>query len=196
DPKARKDTVLVVVEMTGGNDGLNTVAPYGDDLYHKARPTLGFAKKDVLKLDDYHGLHPRMGDLKRLYDEKRLAVVQGAGYPNPDRSHFESMDIWQLADPTRAQATGWLARSIPGMPVNEAGVPGMFIGENQLPLALQGADGGVISLADRNSFKLQLSGNAPARKSLIQDLNGDKGAADLAAFVQKRQLQTYTSLQK
>jgi uncharacterized protein (DUF1501 family) len=196
DPKAKKDTILVVVEMTGGNDGLNTVAPYGDDLYKKARPTLGFTKRDVLKLDDYHGLHPRLNEFKRLYDEKRLAVIQGVGYPNPDRSHFESMDIWQLADPRRVQTQGWLARSIPGMSVAEAGVPGMFLGEDRLPLALQGADGGVVSLADRNSFKLQLSSNAPARKSLIQELNDDKSAADLAAFVQKRQLQTYTSLQK
>jgi len=83
------------------------------------------------------------------------------------------------------------------MHVSEAGVPGMFIGENRLPVALQGADGGVISLADRNSFKLQLSGNASPRKKLLEELNTDDSArADLAAFVRKRQLQTYTSLQK
>lgn len=197
DAKKAKDTILVVVELEGGNDGLNTVAPYADDLYQKARPTLGFAKKEVLKIDDYVGLHPRMNDLKRLYDEKKLAVVQGVGYPNPDRSHFESMDIWQQADPRRGQSTGWLARSIPGMHVSDAGVPGMFLGDNRLPVAMQGADGGVISLADRNSFKLQLSGNANPRKKLLEDLNSDDGAkADLAAFVRKRQLQTYTSLQK
>lgn len=194
----KKDTVLVVIELTGGNDGLNTVAPYGDDLYHKARPTLGFAKKEVQKLDDYHGLHPRLTDFKRLYDEKRLAVIQGVGYPNPDRSHFESMDIWQLADPKRANTSGWLARAIPGMSVKDAGVPGMYLGNERLPVAMQGADGGVISLADRANFKLQLTGNQTRRKSLIEDLNGDKdtGKADLAAFVRKRQIQTYTSLQK
>ncbi len=194
----KKDTVLVVVELTGGNDGLNTVAPYGDDLYYKARPTLAFAKKEVQKLDDYHGLHPRMGDLKRLFDEKRLAVIQGVGYPNPDRSHFESMDIWQLADPKRALASGWLARSIPGMSVKDAGVPGMYLGNERLPVAMQGADGGVISLAERESFRLQLTGNPSTRKKLIEDLNEEKDAskADLASFVRKRQLQTYTSLQK
>jgi uncharacterized protein (DUF1501 family) len=193
----KKDTVLVVVELTGGNDGLNTVAPYGDDLYQKARPTLAFKKKDVQKLDDYHGLHPRMSDLKRLYDEKRLAVIQGVGYPNPDRSHFESMDIWQLADPKRAHGSGWLARTIPAMHVSDAGVPGMYIGDERLPVAMQGADGGVISLADRATFRLQLSGNADTRRTLIQDLNGGKDAgADLAAFVRKRQIQTYTSLEK
>jgi uncharacterized protein (DUF1501 family) len=194
----KKDTVLVVIELTGGNDGLNTVAPYGDDLYFKARPTLAFNKKEVQKLDDYHGLHPRMTDFKRLFDEKRLAVVQGVGYPNPDRSHFESMDIWQLGDPKRAQGSGWLARSIPGMSISDAGVPGMYLGEDRLPVAMQGADGGVISLADRASFRLQLNGNASNRKQLIEDLNSEKDAtaADLAAFVRKRQLQTYTSLQK
>src|SRR4051812_19552416 len=81
--KGKKDTILVVVERTGGNDGLNTAAPYGDDLYHKARPTLAFSKKEVLKLDDHVGLHPRLRELKELYDRKNLAVVQGVGYPNP-----------------------------------------------------------------------------------------------------------------
>ncbi|HEV3437910.1 MAG TPA: DUF1501 domain-containing protein [Gemmata sp.] len=195
-----KDTVLVVIELTGGNDGLNTVAPYGDDLYHKARPTLAFGKKDVLKLDDYCGLHPRMNEMKNLYDNKNLAVIRGVGYPNPDRSHFESMDIWQLGDPKRAETSGWLARTIPSMSIKDAGVPGMFIGQDRLPVALQGADGGVISLADRANFKLQLTGNEKARKKLIEDLNGGKDSdpakADLASFVRKRQLQTYSSLQK
>ena len=192
-----KDTILVVIELTGGNDGLNTVAPFADDLYQKARPTLAISKKDALKLSDYCGLHPAMNSLKGMYDRKQLAVVQGVGYPNPDRSHFESMDIWQLGDPRRQQASGWLARTIPGMSTKEAGVPGMYIGQERLPLAMQGADGGVISLADRESFRLQLSGNAAPRKKLIEELNADDGAApELSAFVRKRQLQTYTSLQK
>jgi uncharacterized protein (DUF1501 family) len=193
-----KDTVLVVIELTGGNDGLNTVAPFADDLYQKARPTLAFSKKEALKLNDYCGLHPRMSGMKQLFDEKRLAVIQGVGYPNPDRSHFESMDIWQLADPKRAQSTGWLARTIPAMVIKDAGVPGMYLGDERLPVAMQGADGGVISLADRASFKLQLSGNEKSRKSLIEDLNSDaKGSGgELATFVRKRQLQTYGSLQK
>lgn len=195
-----KDTILVVIEMTGGNDGLNTVIPFADDLYHKARPTLALGKKEVLKLDDYCGLHPRMSGMKGLYDNKKLAVIRGVGYPNPNRSHFESMDIWQLADPNLAQTNGWLARTIPGMSIKDAGVPGMFLGDERLPVALQGADGGVISLADRANFKLQLTGNEQSRKKLIEDLNGnadsDTKASDLAAFVRKRQLQTYTSLQK
>jgi uncharacterized protein (DUF1501 family) len=107
------------------------------------------------------------------------------------------MDIWQLADPRRQQTSGWLARTIPAMTTKDAGVPGMYIGEDRLSPAMQGADGGVISLADRESFRLQLSGNAAPRKKLIEELNAEEGnAADLAAFVRKRQLQTYTSLQK
>jgi len=198
DPKAKgKDSILVVVELTGGNDGLNTVAPYGDDIYQRLRPTLAHGRREILKIDNYVGLHPKMRELKELYDRKQLAIVQGVGYPNPDRSHFESMDIWQLADPKRSQSNGWLARTIPGMHVTEAGVPGMFIGQERLPLAMQGADGGVISVADRESFRLKLNGNATPRKKLLEDLNsGDDTNADLAAFVRKRQLQTYTSLKK
>jgi uncharacterized protein (DUF1501 family) len=198
DTKAKdKDTILVVVEMTGGNDGLNTVAPYADDLYQKARPTLAHSRKNVLKLNDLVGLHPRMTEMKEMYDRKELAVIQGVGYPNPDRSHFESMDIWQLGDPRRARTNGWLARSIPGMASVEGGPLGMYVGQDRLPVALQGADGGVISLADRESFKLRLNGNASPRQKLLADLNsGDDTSGDLAAFVRKRQLQTYTSLQK
>src|SRR5438876_6639706 len=103
-----KDSILVVVELTGGNDGLNTVAPYGDDLYHKARPTLRQTKDTVIRLDDQVGLHKGMTGFKPLLEQGHLAVVQGVGYPNPDRSHFEAMDIWQSADPKRAQRTGWL----------------------------------------------------------------------------------------
>src|SRR3954469_19195636 len=87
--------VLVVLEMGGGNDGLNTVIPYADDLYHKARPTLRLTKRNVLRVNDHVGLHTGLSGLQPLLGDGRLAIVQGVGYPNPDRSHFESMDIWQ-----------------------------------------------------------------------------------------------------
>src|SRR5947207_11193191 len=85
-----KDTILVVVELTGGNDGLNTVIPYTDDLYHKYRPTLRRTTAADVRLDDRVGLHPGLQGLWPLWDAGRLAVVQGVGYPNPDRSHFEA----------------------------------------------------------------------------------------------------------
>src|SRR2546429_759747 len=87
--------ILVVVQLSGGNDGLNTVIPFGDDAYHRARPALGHAANDVLKIDNYLGLHPNLAPLKELYDDGRMGVVQGVGYPNPNRSHFRSTDIWE-----------------------------------------------------------------------------------------------------
>src|SRR5271154_6829089 len=93
-----KDNILVVLEMTGGNDGLNTVIPYADDLYHKARPTLHQTKEVVVRLDDHVGLSTGLRGLQPMWQAGQLAVVQGVGYPNPDRSHFEAMDIWQSAD--------------------------------------------------------------------------------------------------
>src|SRR4029078_7868144 len=100
-----QDTILVVVELTVGHDCLNMVIPYADDLYHKARPPLRQTKDQVVRSDEHVGLHSGMRGLRTLWDEGALAVVQGVGYPNPDRSHFEAMDIWQTADPQRAPPT-------------------------------------------------------------------------------------------
>src|SRR5262245_26113204 len=129
-----RDTVLVVVEMTGGNDGLNTVIPYGDDLYHKARPTLRYTKSQVVRVDDLIGLNPGLASLQNMLGLGQLAVVQGVGYPNPNRSHFESMDIWQTGDPTGKRGDGWLNRGLAGFPF-EGKIPAIHIGANKLPLA-------------------------------------------------------------
>ena len=105
------DHALVVIELDGGNDGLNTVIPFEDALYYRNRRTLGIPKKEVIRLSDRFGLHPRMKALGELFREGRVAVVQGVGYPDPDRSHFRSMEIWHTAstEPT-APETGWLGR--------------------------------------------------------------------------------------
>ncbi len=101
--------ILVVLQQAGGNDGLNMLVPFADDAYHRARPTIGHAADKVLKLNEYCGLHPALGSLKGLYDEGHLAVVQGVGYPNPNRSHFRSTEIWQTAsDSNQNKAYGWL----------------------------------------------------------------------------------------
>ena len=103
--------ILVVVQLSGGNDGLNTVVPYADDTYHRVRPQLGHDPKTVLKINDYIGLHPSLAPLKSLYDDGMMSIIQGVGYPNPNRSHFRSMDIWQSGQPTNEQPTsGWLGR--------------------------------------------------------------------------------------
>jgi uncharacterized protein (DUF1501 family) len=102
--------ILVVVLLAGGNDGINTLIPYGDPLYYQARPTLAIPREQVLHLNDTVGLSPALPLLKARYDAGQVAVVQGVGYPNPNRSHFRAMDIWQTAVPDRIEPTGWLGR--------------------------------------------------------------------------------------
>ena len=104
------DNVLLVVQMGGGNDGLNTVVPYSDDAYYRARPGIGIPATAVLKIDDRIGVHPALAPLLELYKEGRVALVQGVGYPNPDRSHFRATEIWETAAPDRPVQTGWLGR--------------------------------------------------------------------------------------
>src|SRR5579871_2737329 len=107
----RTDRVLVVVELAGGNDGLNTLVPFENALYYKNRPTLGIPKGEVVKLSDQVGLPPCLAPMGELYKEGKLAVVQGVGYPKPDRSHFRSMEIWHTARTSGpAPDTGWLGR--------------------------------------------------------------------------------------
>jgi len=103
--------VLVVLQLSGGNDGLNTVIPIRNDIYYKERPKLGIAKDKALKLTDDAGLNPALSTLKDLFDEGSLGIINGVGYPNPDRSHFRSMDIWHSASNSNEYIyTGWLGR--------------------------------------------------------------------------------------
>lgn len=104
-------TILVVLQMAGGNDGLNTVVPYTNDFYHKARPQIGLNASQVLDLNGSIGLHGAMIGFKELYDQGELCVIQGVGYPNPNRSHFRSTEIWQTAsDSNLIEKHGWLGR--------------------------------------------------------------------------------------
>ncbi|MBI3965687.1 MAG: DUF1501 domain-containing protein [Chloroflexi bacterium] len=101
---------LVVVQLGGGNDGLNTVVPYAADRYYEARPTLAVARDQVLPVTDQIGLHPSLTGIKRRLDSNQMTIVQGVGYPNPNRSHFRSMEIWETAQPAKAERTGWIGR--------------------------------------------------------------------------------------
>jgi uncharacterized protein (DUF1501 family) len=107
DPAAK---TLVLVTLYGGNDGLNTVIPYADPAYAAARPALAYPGDKVLRLDDAFGLNPAMTGLHALFGAKKLAVIRGVGYPKPNRSHFQSMDIWQSGRPDHPETTGWLGR--------------------------------------------------------------------------------------
>src|SRR4051812_19888097 len=133
----RTGRVLVVIELAGGNDGLNTVIPFENDLYHKARPTLHVAREQVQKLTDQIGLHPSMAPAAELFKGGKLAVVQGVGYPEPDRSHFRSMEIWHTASTAkRAPDTGWLGRALDaGFKEDDESIPGLALTDS-LPQAL------------------------------------------------------------
>jgi len=141
------DHVLVVVQLAGGNDGLNTVVPLGNDDYYKARPRIGIAKDDALKLTGDWGVHPSAGGFKKLFDAGDLAIVHAVGYPNANRSHFRATDIWTTGEPERLGTTGWLGRycdascsgADPGQPTKKID-PGMAIAfDSEPPPALQGA---------------------------------------------------------
>ncbi|HTV74936.1 MAG TPA: DUF1501 domain-containing protein [Candidatus Acidoferrales bacterium] len=129
---ADPSNVLVVVQMGGGNDGLNTVVPYSDDDYHRVRPTIAVNEQSVLVLSDRIGLNPVMPGLMELYKEGHLAIIQGVGYPNPNRSHFEATQIWETASPERPVGTGWLGRYLDEVvPSNASGAgvsPNLFAG--------------------------------------------------------------------
>lgn len=102
---------LVIIQLSGGNDGLNTVVPFRNDLYYKERPTLGLAQNDIIKLNDEVGLNASLAPLKRLYDKGYVSIINNVGYPNPIRSHFRSMDIWQTAsDSNQYSQSGWIGR--------------------------------------------------------------------------------------
>jgi uncharacterized protein (DUF1501 family) len=102
--------VLVILTLYGGNDGINTVIPYADNAYHDARPELAYAPEDVLPLDGQLGLNPALKGLEQVWNNRKLAIVRGVGYPQPDHSHFRSMDIWQTASPSEPVSTGWIGR--------------------------------------------------------------------------------------
>ena len=110
DNEKHPERILVVVELSGGNDGLNTVVPYGDDAYYQARPKIGIAKNQVLKLDDHFGFHPACEGLHRMFKAGNVAIAHGCGYPNPNLSHFTSMEYWHTAVPQSGDKYGWLGR--------------------------------------------------------------------------------------
>jgi len=134
--------ILVVLQLAGGNDGLNTVIPYAMDEYHRARPTIGIPADKTLRLDDTFGLHPSLAGLRDLYDQGHLGLIQGVGYPNPNRSHFRSTDIWQTAsDADKVLRRGWLGKYFDaccqGADFSEGAAAGIAMG-NQSPLAFAG----------------------------------------------------------
>ncbi len=165
--------VLVVLQLAGGNDGLNTVVPFRNDLYYKARPRLGIAKDDVLKIDDTFGFHPQATGLKQLYDDGLLGIIQGVGYPNPNRSHFVSTDIWSTADPSERMHEGWLGRFLDDQSGKSKRPPpklGIAL-TAQAPLAMTGSRFGPVSFSNPDELTWRGPGAAGAGVSAFKKLN-------------------------
>lgn len=152
--QAASEKTLIVVQMAGGNDGLNTVIPYTDSSYFQMRPTLAIPDTQVLHLDNRLGLHPELAPLKKLWDSGHLAVIEGVGYPNSSLSHFQAMDIWQTLDLNGNGREGWLGKLVSGW-VDKDGHPfkALDVG-TQTALALQAINAQVPTLKSVNSYRV------------------------------------------
>ena len=202
-PAASGDRVLVVVQLIGGNDGLNTVVPHGLDGYARNRKALRLPAATLHKMNTEIGLHPALGQLAKLLDDGRLAVVQGVGYPNPDRSHFRSMEIWETARlETGALETGWLGRALDGLPTKAGDdSPALHIGTRTFPLALRAKRTEIPSLASLEQYRLQLGGSDSERRAgraaLDQMARLDRPSDDpLLGFLRRSTLTAYDSSQR
>jgi uncharacterized protein (DUF1501 family) len=184
---------LVVIQLDGGNDGLNTVVPFGDDNYARLRRALRVPTNELIKVSDGVGLHPSLKPVARLLEDGQLAVVQGVGYPNPNRSHFRSMAIWHTArfDPEEHKGLGWIGRALDAGLAVRGGAPGsVFVGIESPPVALQGRRVPSSALARLEDFAL--SGEADASQAAAAPGDGD----DLADFVRRVTLDAYAAAAK
>jgi uncharacterized protein (DUF1501 family) len=155
-PTTSRNRVLIIIQLAGGADGLNIVVPYNNSLYYQYRPDIAIPKDQVLPLDNEIGLNPGLAKLKTLWDQGMMAIVEGAGYPNPNYSHFSSMNIWQTADPSgRAFSDGWLGRYL-----NKTSTIGkdIFAGlavNSRLPFEMYSATTPVPVVASISSYQFQ-----------------------------------------
>jgi len=147
-----KDNVLVVLQLSGGNDALNTIVPYSDPLYMDNRPVVRIDPERVLPIDDAVGFNPAMAPIKELWDQGKVAIIQGVGYPNPVRSHFRSMDIWHTCEPDKVGTEGWLGRAIRDLdPHQENVLTGVNFGRG-LPRALAAPGVPVASVGNLETY--------------------------------------------
>ena len=164
----KKDPILVVIQLTGGNDYLNTLIPYGDPLYYDNRSNVGIPQEQVLPIDDHFGFNPAAGPIKDLYDQGKVAIINGVGYPNPNRSHFRSMDIWHTCEPDKVGTEGWLGRVIRDLdPKSENVLTGVNFGRG-LPrsLALSGVPVASVAVLESYGVLTGISGEPERSEAL------------------------------
>jgi len=169
----QSDRILILLQLAGGNDGLNTVVPYANDHYYRARPKLGLRGKDIIRLNDELGLHSALRGMRELYEQGHLSIVQGVGYENPNRSHFKATEIWQTAsDSTQVQKEGWLGRYL-DLNCKECEVTAAVTIGQQVPQALFGRYPWGLCLDQ------DLNGEGPdLMDGMMSALEAESGAAD------------------
>ncbi len=195
------DNILVVIQMSGGNDGLNTVIPVGNDAYHKARPVIGLKEKDGLfKLNDDLSLHRGLKAMKEMYDQGQVAVINGCGYPEPNRSHFQSMAIWHTADPKGSGAHGgWLGHYLDHMVRGTNHLTAINIGA-ELPQALVNDGPPVASITTLDEFRIRTDPatmfDSDMEQKIIRDLNNVRDASPALKFLSRQATNAIISSEK
>ncbi|MEM6333279.1 MAG: DUF1501 domain-containing protein [Planctomycetota bacterium] len=206
-PGVPDERVLVVVQLSGGNDGLNTVAPVGSRAYYNARRSIAIAEGQALMVDSRGiGLHPQLGEVHELIADRRGAVVQGVGYPNPNRSHFASMDIWHTADPSGGRGAGWIGKAFDAQSqAGDSGSMGCISIGNEAPLAAHGESFKPVAFESADLFRWTAEDIHPAVAETYRELQqaevasaepvalpgggtlpmGPEAATDATAFVQR-----------
>ena len=183
---------LVIIQLSGGNDGLNTIVPYGNDIYYQKRSTIAINQNDVVKLNDIQGLNPSLSALKEIYDQGWMSIINSVGYPNPDRSHFRSMDIWQTAsESNQFLTTGWIGRYLDSNCQSCSKPYAAIEVDDTLSLAMKGAKMKGIAVQDPN--KLYQTTREPFFKDLVHDHSGDNLSEDNLGYLYKTMIETYSS---
>ncbi len=188
----KNDPILIVIQLSGGNDGLNTIIPYENDVYYNARPNLAIAKNEVLKISDELGLNASMGGLHKLYMDGHVSIINSVGYPNPNRSHFRSMDIWHTATSGNVKSqTGWLGRYMDSYCKHAHDAIEV---DSQLSLALNGVEKNGIAMIRSNSMDSMLGPsffNRLQEHTSDYDLDEDNMGYLFKTFIDTKQSSKY-----
>ena len=166
----KKDPVIVVLQLTGGNDYFNTIIPYNDPLYYDNRPYVKYEQEDIIKIDDTYGFMPQMGPIKELYDQGKVAVINGVGYKDSPRSHFRSMDIWHTCEPDKVGTEGWAGRVARELDPNKENVLTAINFGHGLPRALAVPGVPVAAIADLSTYGLLTGISSQDQRAKALDL--------------------------
>ena len=183
---------LVIIQLSGGNDGLNTIIPFGNDIYYQKRKTIAINQADVIKLNDMQGLNPNLSALKELYDQGWMGIINSVGYPNPDRSHFRSMDIWQTASGSNEfLTTGWIGRYLDSNCQDCKSPYAAIEVDDTLSLAMKGTK--MKGIAVQDPYKLYQTTREPFFKDLVHDHGDGNLNEDNLGYLYKTMIETYSS---